>query len=295
MLGKLMNLLGEPAKIGDGEKKYEGEPFYRELASTEAGLLPGMPAELAEEERRLEEALPEEWLLQVRETVLRANPELTDEKYSWMERELKRHFLLIGLLRRISLYSAEAGLIWRELALFEQEYQHFCESYAGYYIQVQTAVAVPSPSPSSDSAERACFELLYMLLFPVEAENELLLGPFHRHKLSQKLLDELHDRELPQCSALGFVETSHESLTAVAESLTSSLRDRYEAARECSAARRLSEPHASDPATVLLTSSLAGERFPFDADEQLEAPEAEHGRPGAPQGSARASQKGPRP
>ncbi|ASS68086.1 MULTISPECIES: hypothetical protein [unclassified Paenibacillus] len=291
MLGKLMNLLGEPAKIGDGEKKCEGEPVYRELASAEAGLLPGMPAELAEEERRLEEALPEEWLLQVRETVLRGNPELTEEKYSWMERELKRHFLLIGLLRRVSLYSAEAGLIWRELALFEQEYQQFCERYAGYYMQVQAAVPAPSPSPSADSAERACFELLYMLLFPVEAENELLLGPFNLHTLSPQLLEELHDRGQPLCGELGFAETSHESRAAVAESLTSSLRDRLEAARECSAARRLPEPHASDPATVLLTRSLAGEGFPFDADEQLDAPKAEHGRLGA----ARASQKGPRP
>lgn len=269
MLGKLKNLLGEPTKSG-GEKKGEEEAAYRELADSRTGLLPGMPAELAEEERKLEEALPQEWLLQVREAVLRGNPGLTDEKYGWMERELKRHFLLTGLLRRVSLYSAEAGLVWRELALYEQQYQQFCERYAGYHLQVQDAVAAPSPSSSAESAERACFELLYLLLFPLEPENEQLLGPFHHHKLSPGLLEELEDRRLPLCGGLGFVGTSHKA--AIAECLTASLRDRLEAARDCCAG--LPKPRPLDPATALLASSMAGEGFPFDADEQLDTPDA---------------------
>lgn len=253
--------------LGGSGGTEEADQLYRPLAAPGLELRDGLPAYMAELETRLHEALPEEWLLQVRERICSGDPQLSEVKYTWMERELKRHFFLLALLRKPPLYSADLQRVWKEMEAFTRDYEQFCERFAGYYIQPQQA-APPSPSGASARETRGAYELLYGCVFRLQPESQLLLGPFHRCKLNAETLEELQAVAAAPCASLGLLETSQEDKAAAIEALRQRLRER------CALARQYHEAESgedrdrcrdeSDPAWVLLAYSLETEQSPYD-------------------------------
>ncbi|WP_339279280.1 hypothetical protein NYE40_02815 [Paenibacillus sp. FSL W8-1187] len=270
MMNRLKEWLG-----GAGGAPDEADQRYRPLAASGLELREGLPAYMAELEARLDEAMPEEWLRQVRERILSSDPELSEIKHTWMERELKRHFFLLALLRKPPLYNADLERMWREMEAFSRDYEQFCERYAGYYIQPQQA-APPSPPGAAARQARGAYELLYGCLFQVQPESQLLIGPFHRLKLDAESLEELQASASP-CAALGLLETSQDEKKAAIEALRQRLRER------CALARRYHEAESaedrdrcrdeSDPSWVLLAYSLETEQSPYDPLSRAVRPE----------------------
>ncbi|SDS59076.1 hypothetical protein SAMN05444162_1812 [Paenibacillaceae bacterium GAS479] len=275
---------------GAGASMDVADQLFRPLPSGGLGLRENLHSFMTEMEACLEEALPEEWLLQVRERIIGNSPELTEVKYNWMERELKRYFFMTALVKKLPLYSVDAERVWRELEAFTLNYQQFCEKFAGYYLQVQQAAPLGMQSIEAKST-RGCFELLYGSLFKLEPETQLLIGRFHQIKLDDELLVALQGTSEPAhselqsenpltgltskvaerdslCAALGLLETAHEDKSSAIAELTASLRQRYTMARTYHSAENSADrAHCcdeSDPVWVQVAYSLSTEQSPYN-------------------------------
>lgn len=74
---------------------------------------------------RLEDSLNSEYMEKVKKRVLANHPSWTETDFNWRLFELKRYFLLAGILKSVPMFSDEVDEIWHEMIMFTKEYENF--------------------------------------------------------------------------------------------------------------------------------------------------------------------------
>jgi hypothetical protein len=172
-----------------GFGKREIPPFPHAELGDRCGLILESEA-LRVLEQQLAGAFRMSFMEHVRNRVMQANPQLTDDAYDWALLELRRFFLMTVLCKeQVPMYSGTADAIWHEMLLFTREYETFCRSFAGRVIHHEPHVE--KPSGSAVRQKRVAFELIYGTLFRMFPMNEQLLGAFRKHRLTAAEIAEL--------------------------------------------------------------------------------------------------------
>ncbi|CAM4277825.1 glycine-rich domain-containing protein [Paenibacillus tarimensis] len=149
------------------------------------GVREGHPAYSAA--LRLEAVLDDDFVARVKDRIMKAEPNLTELQWEWHLFELKRYFLMCGIMRAVPMYSSKVDDIWHEMLMFTREYQLFCERFCGAMIHHAPHGKAGQPRPD----ERALFEWVYSELFGPPAQRPDIWGPFYRVPMSPELLAEL--------------------------------------------------------------------------------------------------------
>ncbi|AZN38615.1 glycine-rich domain-containing protein [Paenibacillus albus] len=149
------------------------------------GVPEGHPARTAAE--RLEAALTADFEARVKDRVLRNTPSLRDGDWQWRWFELKRYFLMCGILRGVPMYGARVDDVWHEMLMFTREYEQFCKQFCGALIHH----APHAPGGKPDPGERAWFDWIYGELFLPAPASGQLWGPFYRTPMPHELMREL--------------------------------------------------------------------------------------------------------
>ncbi|RAP74033.1 hypothetical protein [Paenibacillus montanisoli] len=149
------------------------------------GVPEGHPARSAAE--RLEASLSPDFEARVKDRVLKRTPSMREGEWQWQWFELKRYFLMCGVLRNVPMYSVRVDEVWHEMLMFTREYEQFCKQFCGATIHHAPHGADTRPEPG----ERAWFDWIYGELFlPVQVSGQLW-GAFYRSPMPQELMREL--------------------------------------------------------------------------------------------------------
>jgi hypothetical protein len=137
----------------------------------------------------LEESIPAAYAEQVRKRV-EAEHKLRKHEWEWRFYELKRFFVLCGILKEAPMFSMRVDDVWHEMIMFTREYERFSEAYVGRLLH-----HAPNVSGASNPDERGFFDWVYSVLFSVHPETRKLYGGFYRHPVSPSRIAEF--QQLP--------------------------------------------------------------------------------------------------
>ncbi|SFF15267.1 hypothetical protein SAMN04487969_115137 [Paenibacillus algorifonticola] len=136
---------------------------------------------------RLEAALTNDFESRIKDRVLKQLPSLSDKEWKWTFFELKRFFLMCGLLRGVPMYSGRADLIWHEMLMFTREYEQFCNAFCGGLIHHAPHSADERLQPD----DRSWFDWVYGELFQQTPASGRVWGAFFKTPLPRARADEL--------------------------------------------------------------------------------------------------------
>ena len=134
---------------------------------------------------KLESALTSDLVHQVRTRFLQSNSKITEDEFEWRLFELKRFFLLTGVLKTVPMYSEEVDDVWHEMLMFTQNYQTFSEKYNGSMLHHK-----PNVQGGGDPSDRAFFDWVFSQLFEITQFSWQTWGDFFRHPLHPTLIKE---------------------------------------------------------------------------------------------------------
>ncbi|CAM4152996.1 hypothetical protein L1N85_08160 [Paenibacillus alkaliterrae] len=192
------------------------------------GVPYGHPARTAAE--RLESTLGLDFESRVKDRVLKEFPRLSDREWDWTWFELKRYFLMCGILRSVPMYSRQVDAVWHEMLMFTREYEQLCIRYCGEMIH--HAPHAPGVQPPPD--ERAWFDWVYGELFTAAPASGRVWGAFYRTRLSETKLAELAERNGADLREHWFnvkAAAKHSDLSVTAEYLIDRAKSQLAAAR----------------------------------------------------------------
>jgi len=135
---------------------------------------------------RLEGALDADYVRRLEMRVQSHYPAMTKAEWEWTWFELKRYFLMCGVMRQVQMYGARTDAIWHEMLVFTREYQIFCERFCG--TMIHHAPHGQANRPCED--DRAWFDWVYSELFRPSPVTEQVWGRFFRQPMSRPMLDE---------------------------------------------------------------------------------------------------------
>ncbi|WP_339197576.1 hypothetical protein [Aeribacillus sp. FSL k6-2211] len=135
---------------------------------------------------RLEDSLNSEYMEKVKKRVLANHPNWTETDFNWRLFELKRYFLLAGILKSVPMFSDEVDEIWHEMIMFTKEYENFSKKFFGSFLHHSPNVE-RTPIPH----ERALFDWMYLHLFEIYPNSTKLWGGFLKNPLSKTFLEEV--------------------------------------------------------------------------------------------------------
>ncbi|PGL70155.1 hypothetical protein [Bacillus sp. AFS055030] len=121
---------------------------------------------------KLENAWKMDFLVHVKERVMEKE-DWSDKKYSFIEKELKRFFLMAAIFENVPMYSQDVDKIWHEMILFTKSYQNFCKTFCGEMIHHEPTIQKAEVDGNDD---RAVYNLLYNTLFETTSVNTHILG-----------------------------------------------------------------------------------------------------------------------
>jgi hypothetical protein len=135
----------------------------------------------------LENSLSPAYIEQVR-TRLESEHKLVKNEWDWRYYELKRFFILCGILKEAPMFSQRVDDVWHEMLMFTREYQKFARSYLGRELHHE-----PNISGANNPDLRGFFDWVYSVLFPVHKESRLLYGGFYRHPVHPDVVREFQE------------------------------------------------------------------------------------------------------
>ncbi|MGG2027441.1 hypothetical protein AB1282_17225 [Gottfriedia sp. S16(2024)] len=124
---------------------------------------------------RLENAWKMDFLANVKERIIEKEG-WSKEKYSFIESELKRFFLMAAIFENVPMYSQEVDKIWHEMILFTKSYHNFCKAFCGEMIHHEPNIHKDDVTITDRSDARAVYNLLYNTLFETTSVNTNVLG-----------------------------------------------------------------------------------------------------------------------
>lgn len=171
-------------------KKSEQLKLSKENIPPRLGILAGVPVDSLL--NRLDSALDDGYISQVKQRFLKENPKLTEDEFEWRLFELKRYFLLTTILKKAPMFSEEVDEIWHQMILFTQKYQTFSEQFLGSMIH-----HTPNTSQKPEPQERAFFDWVFSQLFTITEFSWKKWGNFFRYPLDTAILKDFnsHSKE----------------------------------------------------------------------------------------------------
>ncbi|WP_129692147.1 hypothetical protein [Gottfriedia acidiceleris] len=139
---------------------------------------------------RLENAWNMEFLTIVKEKIMKKE-DWSNAKYTFIEKELKRFFLMAAIFENVPMYNQEVDKIWHEMILFTKSYQNFCKSFCGEMIHHEPNVHKDDVTNTDETDARAVYNLLYNTLFETTSVNTYILGNLVVNYKNTKVLDYL--------------------------------------------------------------------------------------------------------
>lgn len=176
---------------GKGSKK---KILLKENIPNRLGLLEEVPASAIFQ--KLENALPYEYINQVKLRFLSDHPQVSDDEFEWRLFELKRYFFLNSILKSTPMFSSKVDEIWHEMLMFTKQYESFSERYLGKMLH-HTPNLEPKPAPQ----ERAFFDWVFAQLFEITEYTWQAWGDFFHYPMDRQVLQRmgsLSDDELKQ-------------------------------------------------------------------------------------------------
>lgn len=193
------------------------------------GVPEGHPARMAAE--RLEAALGLDMEARVKDRILRKHTRMQDKEWEWTWFELKRFFLLCGVLRGVPMYSSKVDEVWHEMLMFTREYEQFCKQFTGDTIHHAPHGAEVQP----DQGERALFDWAYGELFEQAPASGRLWGAFYRTPMSASRLQELDSLSADELRMRWFNSKAYEAkpeLRQAIDYMVDRVRRQHAAAKE---------------------------------------------------------------
>jgi hypothetical protein len=138
---------------------------------------------------KLNAALDDDYIQQVKQRFLQENPKVTEDEFEWRLFELKRYFILTNVLKKAPMFSAEVDEIWHTMILFTQRYQGYSEKFLWKMLH-HTPNTNPEPAPQ----ERAFFDWVFSQLFQITEYSWKTWGSFFKHPLATPLLKEIKEK-----------------------------------------------------------------------------------------------------
>lgn len=166
---------------------------------------------------KLEKAWKMDFLANVKERVIEKEG-WSNEKYSFIERELKRFFLMAAIFENIPMYSQEVDKIWHEMILFTKSYHNFCMSFSGEMIHHEPNVHKNEVTITDRADARAVYNLLYNTLFETTSVNTYVLGNLVVNDKNTKVQEYLSSKTIQTKSFVSHLnsQTKHNFLNEFA-------------------------------------------------------------------------------
>ncbi|NOU94103.1 hypothetical protein GC093_12880 [Paenibacillus sp. LMG 31456] len=256
------NYAGAGSKLGASSRKtgsptpvYENTPL-----PTLLGIQPQIPLEPAV--IRLEQSLPESFMLKLRERIQRQNPQMSEAEYNWKLLELKRYFLMTALCRDVPMFSQSVDDIWHEMLMFTREYSQFGEAFIGSPIHHG-----PHSDGQPDPGGRAWFDWMYAQLFVPTPYSAHIWRPFFRHPLDPRLLEELKQDSESELTANRFNRSAAERYPEIRDTISLLIRKAKEQVHRAvpGASYSAERPVGNEPAAFM--PYLAGALMFYSATE----------------------------
>ncbi|MBS8264075.1 hypothetical protein DYI25_06470 [Mesobacillus boroniphilus] len=174
---------------GNGSKK---KVLLKESIPDRLGLLEVVPASAIL--NKLENALPYEYINQVKLRFLSDHPEVSDDEFEWRLFELKRYFFLNSVMKNTPMFSSKVDEVWHEMLMFTKQYESFSEKYLGKMLH-HTPNLEPEPAPQ----QRAFFDWVFAQLFDITEYTWQAWGDFFHYPMDVEVLqriESLSDVEL---------------------------------------------------------------------------------------------------
>jgi hypothetical protein len=187
------------------------------------GLLEAVPASAIM--KKLDNALPYEYINQVKLRFLSDHPEISEDEFEWRLFELKRYFVLNSVMKNTPMFSSKVDEIWHEMLMFTKSYELFSEKYLGKMLH-HTPNLEPEPAPQ----ERAFFDWVFSQLFEITEYTWQSWGDFFHYPMDQKSLEEINSLSADELKQRFFKVTDDNQ--ELVEYLTIQLRSQVRKAHE---------------------------------------------------------------
>ncbi|MFF2879028.1 glycine-rich domain-containing protein [Gottfriedia sp. NPDC057991] len=148
---------------------------------------------------RLENAWKMGFLADVKERVMEKEG-WSNAKYTFIEKELKRFFLMAAIFENVPMYSQEVDKIWHEMILFTKSYQNFCQSFCGEMIHHEPNIHKDDLTITDVADARAVYNLFYKTLFETTSVNTYILGNLNVYYKNTKVLEYLSSKTIQTIS-----------------------------------------------------------------------------------------------
>nr|WP_263324538.1 hypothetical protein [Neobacillus sp. Marseille-Q6967] len=168
-------------------KKNDQSKLKKENIPQRLGILNDVPLDSLL--TKLNTALDDGYINQVKQRLLEENPKLTEDEFEWRLFELKRYFLLTNILKKAPMFSEKVDEVWHGMILFTQKYQTFSKRYLGKMIH-----HTPNTSQRPEPQERAFFDWVFSQLFTITEFSWKTWGSFFRHPLDTVILNDFREQ-----------------------------------------------------------------------------------------------------
>lgn len=205
---------------GKGSKK---KALLKENIPDRLGLLEDAPASAML--IKLENALPYEYINQVKLRYLSDHPEISEDEFEWRLFELKRYFILNSVMKSTPMFSSKVDEIWHEMLMFTKQYESFSEKFLGKMLH-HTPNLEPEPAPQ----QRAFFDWVFAQLFEITEYTWQAWGDFFHYPMDQQLLENINSLSDDELKHQFFKVT--EDNQELVDYLTNQLRTQMGKARE---------------------------------------------------------------
>lgn len=202
---------------GNGSKK---KVLLKENIPDRLGLLENVPA--SSTFQKLENALPYEYIHQVKLRFLSDHPQVSDDEFEWRLFELKRYFFLNSFLKSTPMFSSKVDEVWHEMLMFTKQYEGFSDRFLGKMLH-HTPNLEPEPAPQ----ERAFFDWVFAQLFEITEYTWEAWGDFFHYPMDRQVLQKmslLSDDELKQ-QLFNVTEENQELVNYLITQLRAQLRE----------------------------------------------------------------------
>ncbi|WP_226002887.1 hypothetical protein [Paenibacillus sp. BJ-4] len=172
-------LFGAKYRKKRGNRRTRRRNAFFRSAPSPSSLSDERYPEITDLKKQLECSIPASYAHNIRQRVMEAHPELTEQEYDWRWNELQRYFMLCAIMNRVPMFSHDVDELWHEMLMFTREYQQFSEAFFGRMLHHAPHSGGSQPIPG----ERAWFDWLYVECFGWNRYSASLWGTFFNHPL----------------------------------------------------------------------------------------------------------------
>lgn len=135
--------------------------------------------------KKLDQSLRESYIDNVKNRVLQNHPKWKEHEFEWGMFELKRYFLMNGVLKSVPMFSHHVDEIWHEMLMFTRDYEQFSKNFYSDILH-HTPNLDSTPIPG----ERAFFDWVYISLFEVTTNSRKIWGRFLQNPIKREIIQD---------------------------------------------------------------------------------------------------------